>query len=270
MLTAPPPPSKKAICPQCTMGRLVKKCLNPFNFKEQWMECDRKDAAERPCDYREDVHGKALQNTGALPETQPTGRPSDHDHDGKKLDKGKAPERHPANIARPGTWGLEPEAGPARAAEMAIDLTEDGQFTPERSLSPVPVAPTVSNAVAADSIDSAPGLWKDTKSRFVETAADILSSQTVVDLVSDMSSQVSDMAGRGGGSPKQVEVLAKPRNQASGKQQDAYQDEFDSSDDEELARLTDYIYTSARKPSPQVGVKPESPSSPIAKIERDD
>lgn len=270
MLTAPPPPSKKAICPQCTMGRLVKKCLNPFNFKEQWMECDRKDAAERPCDYREDVHGKALQNTGALPGTQPTGRPSDHDHDGKKLEKGKAPERHPANIARLGTWGLEPEAGPARAAEMAIDLAEDGQFTPERSLSPVPGAPTVSNAAAADSIDSAPGPGKDTNSRFVETAADILSSQTVVDLVSDMSSQVSDMAGPGEGSSKQVEVLAKPQTQASGNQQYAYQDDFDSSDDEELARLTDYIYTSARKPSPQVGVKPESPSSPIGKIERDD
>lgn len=234
------------------------------------MECDRKDAAERPCDYREDMHGKALQNTGALPGTQTMGRPSDRNHDEKKLDKGKAPERHPANITRQGTRAIEPEAGPARAAEIAIDLTEDGQFTPERSLSPVPVALTVSDAAAADSIDSAPGPGKDTKSRIVETAADILSSQTVVDLVSDMSSQVSDMEGPGEGSPKQVEVLAKPQNQASGKQQDAYEDEFDSSDDEELGRLTDYIYTSARKPSPQVGVKPEFPSSPIAKIERDD
>lgn len=235
------------------------------------MECDRKNAPERPCDYRQDVHGKALENTGVVPGTQPMGRPSDHRTDGRKLDKGKAPERPgPANTANPGTRGPEPEAGPSRAAERVIDLTEDGEFTPERTPSPVPAALTVSAATAVESNDSASGPGKGTKSRLVETAADILSSQTVIDLVSDMSSQASDMTGPGEGSSKQAETLAEPHKQPAGKKADAYLDEFDSSDDEELAHLTDYIYTSARKPTPQLGVKTEAPSSPIAKIERDD
>ncbi|KAK1779938.1 hypothetical protein QBC45DRAFT_118792 [Copromyces sp. CBS 386.78] len=276
-LTAPPTLSKKPICPQCAMGRLVKKIQNPFNFKEQWMECDRKNAPERPCDYRQDLDGKALEDTGALPGSQPVGRPSDPRPDGRKLakGKGKATEQSgPANAATPVTRSPEPEAGPSEAARMVVDLTEDGQFTPEttpeRKSSPTPAALTVGGAAANNTNDPALSPERGMKSRLVETAADIRSSQTVIDLVSDMSSQASDMAGPGEGSSKQSEVPAEPHKQLTGKKEDAYLDEFDSSDDEELAHLTDYIYTSARKPTPRLGVKTEAPSSPIGKIERDD
>lgn len=271
MLTAPPPPSKKAMCPQCTMGRLVKKILNPFNFKEQWMECDRNNAAERPCDYRQDMNGKALESMGAGPGRQPMGPPSDRPTDGRKLDKGKAPERlGPANTANPEPRDPESEAGPSRPAEGVIDLTEDGDFTPETTPSPLPATCTVSTATAVDSNDSTLSRGENTKPRLIETAAGILSSQTVIDLVSDMSSQASDMAGPGEGSSKEAETPAEPRKQLAGRVQDAYLDEFDSSDDEELAHLTDYIYTSARKPTPRRGIKREASSSPIAKIERHD
>ncbi|KAK3395563.1 hypothetical protein B0T20DRAFT_38090 [Sordaria brevicollis] len=271
MLTAPTPPSKKTMCPQCTMGRLVKKIMNPFNFKEQWMECDRSNATERPCDYRQDMNGKSLESVGAGPGKQPMGPPSDRPVDGRKLDKGKAPERPgTVNKANPKPRDPDPEAGPPRAAEAVIDLTEDGEFTPETTPSPVPPTCTISTATAVDAGDSPPISGEDTKPRVVETAADILSSQTVIDLVSGMSSQASDLAGPGEGSSKQAETLAKLRKPQAGRLDDAYLDEFDSSDDEELAHLTDYIYTSARKPTPRRSIKREASGSPIAKIERED
>ncbi|KAA8633784.1 hypothetical protein SMACR_01300 [Sordaria macrospora] len=268
-LTVPPTHSKKPICPQCTMGQLLKVIQNPFNFKEQWMECDRKNALERPCDYRQGLNGKQLENTGAMPGTQPRGLFSDHRPDGNKLDKGKGKATEqpgPANTADPATRGPELDAGPSRAPGGAADLTEDGQFTPEttpeRSPSPTPAAHNVGAATAPNLNGPAPGTWKG-KSKLVETAADILSSQTVIDLVSDISSQASDTAGPGEGSSKQAETLTEPRKQPACSKEDAYLDEFDSSDDEELAHMTDYIYHSARKPMPQRRVKKEPPLSPI-------
>lgn len=273
MLKVPPASSNKPICPQCTMGQLVKVIQNPFNFKEQWMECDRKKALERPCNYRQDLNGKRLEDTGAAPPTQPRGLFSGHRQDGNKLDKGKGKATEQpghANTADPTTQGPAAEAGPSRTGiESIIDLPEDGQFgqftpetTPERSHSPTPVAHRAGAATAPNSDGPTPNTGKG-KSKLVETAADVLSSQTVIDLVSHLSSQASDIVGPGEGSSKQAEPLAEPRTPTAGRE-DAYLDEFDSSDDEEIARMTDYIYHSHRKPkTPRLGVKKEAPSSPI-------
>ncbi|KAK3363320.1 hypothetical protein B0T25DRAFT_527037 [Lasiosphaeria hispida] len=54
----PDSPSKHAICPQCKKGRLIDKIDNPFNFTKKYRECERKQAPERPCNYREDVKPK--------------------------------------------------------------------------------------------------------------------------------------------------------------------------------------------------------------------
>ncbi|KAK5663157.1 hypothetical protein OQA88_6574 [Cercophora sp. LCS_1] len=48
----PVTPGKSVPCPQCKKGRLIEKVKNPFDYREKWLECDRKDAEERPCNYR--------------------------------------------------------------------------------------------------------------------------------------------------------------------------------------------------------------------------
>lgn len=48
-------PVKDGACPQCRKGRLVEMIPNPFNFKERYLECNRKAAPERPCNYRFDI-----------------------------------------------------------------------------------------------------------------------------------------------------------------------------------------------------------------------
>ncbi|KAK0730010.1 hypothetical protein B0H67DRAFT_560488 [Lasiosphaeris hirsuta] len=66
----PDSPSRRAICPQCKKGRLIEKIDNPFNFTKKYRECERKQAPERPCNYREDIQPKQTP-TKTGPSTSP-------------------------------------------------------------------------------------------------------------------------------------------------------------------------------------------------------
>ncbi|KAK1750214.1 hypothetical protein QBC47DRAFT_122011 [Echria macrotheca] len=73
----PVTPSKGGVCPQCKKGRLIEKVNNPFDFRDRYLECNRRDAPERPCDYRHDV-GKTATVSESMPEaTAPAPLPAE-------------------------------------------------------------------------------------------------------------------------------------------------------------------------------------------------
>jgi len=48
-------PMRQGNCPQCRKGNLVEMPESVFNYKVRHLECERKDAPERPCNYRRDI-----------------------------------------------------------------------------------------------------------------------------------------------------------------------------------------------------------------------
>ncbi|KAK3365287.1 hypothetical protein B0T24DRAFT_670670 [Lasiosphaeria ovina] len=148
MLTAPPTPSKHPECPQCGLGRLLRKRKDVFNYKDQYLECTRRNAPERPCDYRQ-----AIQTPGKEKEAKAKAKP--------KLDKEKETDMETMptpiglEIIRPdpavtSSSQLQADAVSWEAAVLAqdpeglIDLTDDDP------------SPTVVKRTARSAIKSGP------------------------------------------------------------------------------------------------------------------
>lgn len=52
LLTENGTPTRSGNCPNCRKGNLIEMVNNPWDFRDRYMMCDRKDALERPCSYR--------------------------------------------------------------------------------------------------------------------------------------------------------------------------------------------------------------------------
>ncbi|KAK3693632.1 hypothetical protein B0T22DRAFT_436797 [Podospora appendiculata] len=125
MLTLPPAPSRKPVCPQCSRGSLVEKCKDVFNFKDRYLECSRWKEAERPCDYRRD-----------LPKAN------------------RAGPQVPFALRRDRPGAALAAAVPANYEEPVVDLTDD-MAVPAAAVVPPAVEARVVEAPAAGSVPAA-------------------------------------------------------------------------------------------------------------------
>jgi hypothetical protein len=108
LFKAQPTPSKKPRCPQCGKGHLVEKRKNPFDFKDRYLECDRKLAPERPCDYRQEIKN-----------------PNNLNKRREATVAGPSPEEELVIEGSESPPVVSPSRGPRAEA---IDLTGDGPF----------------------------------------------------------------------------------------------------------------------------------------------
>ncbi|KAK0703592.1 hypothetical protein B0T26DRAFT_506713 [Lasiosphaeria miniovina] len=163
MLTAPPTPSKHPECPQCGLGRLLKKCKDVFNYKDQYLECTRRNAPERPCDYRQ-----AIQTPSKEKEAKAKATPK---LDGKKETDMKTippPARPELILSDPAvTSSSQLQAGAmaweaailARDPEGLIDLTKDDPSTTVDARSAIKSGPKLVSSTDLTGHDSDEEVW---------------------------------------------------------------------------------------------------------------
>ena len=96
-------PVKDGACPQCRKGRLVEMVPNPFSFRERYLECDRKAAPERPCNYRNDIsNGKQITGTPRPPVSLFETPPKQQVISGSQFDPPESGQRVPLGQAGTG------------------------------------------------------------------------------------------------------------------------------------------------------------------------
>ncbi|KAK3335460.1 hypothetical protein B0T19DRAFT_452568 [Cercophora scortea] len=131
MLTLPPAPSRKPVCPQCHRGSLVEKCKDVFNFKDRYVECTRWREAERPCDYRRELPRGDRAGTGTgtrgglVPfalslrrEREAAAVPAEYEEPVVDLTEDVA-------VPAVATRGVEDPVAPAAAEAPIVDLTDE-------------------------------------------------------------------------------------------------------------------------------------------------